>query len=411
MLLRRVRPSRYLASLMFSWGIINMAMGFVRSYAGLVALRFCLGAFEAGVMPGIVYITSMYYKRHEFQLRMSFFFTSTLVGGAFGGVRRPPPPTHTARPLMVTQLLAYAIAHLGGRAGYGGWRWIFIIEGALTAFVALLSVFAMVDWPEQGRFLNAAERALLRRRLAADGGAERARMDRLDGQAYRLILTDWKIWLGSLVYMGIGTTGYATTFFMPTVLLEFGWAAEAAQVHTIPVYAASAAAMLAVAWASDRLRHRYGFILAGCVTATAGYGLLLLGHQGGLGRGAKYGAVFLVALGGHASTPLALAWLANNVAGHWKRAFAAAIQVTLGNVAGIVAAAVFLPAEAPTYTTGYATALAMLWLGAAAASLLVAGLVTENRRRDRGARDYRLARPADRLNNMGDHHPSFRFTT
>lgn len=89
MIIRKVRPSWYLATLMFCWGIINMCMGFVKSYEALVALRFLLGTFEAGVLPGVIYLTSMYYKRHEFQTRMSFFFCSTLVGGAFGGVRIP----------------------------------------------------------------------------------------------------------------------------------------------------------------------------------------------------------------------------------------------------------------------------------------------------------------------------------
>lgn len=86
MVIRHTRPSLYLGSLMFCWGIINMCMGFVKSYETLVVLRLLLGAFEAGVLPGIIYLTSMYYKRHEFQTRMSFFFSSTLVGGAFGGV-------------------------------------------------------------------------------------------------------------------------------------------------------------------------------------------------------------------------------------------------------------------------------------------------------------------------------------
>lgn len=86
MVFRKLNPAYYLSFLMFSWSIINMCMGFVTSYEGLVVLRFFLGAFEAGVMPGIVYLTSMYYKRHEFQTRMSFFFCSTVIGGAFGGV-------------------------------------------------------------------------------------------------------------------------------------------------------------------------------------------------------------------------------------------------------------------------------------------------------------------------------------
>ncbi len=71
---------------MFFWGIVNMSMGFVKTYAQLVVLRFLLGTLEAGVIPGIVYLTSMYYKRHDFQVRMSSFFCSVVVAGAFGGV-------------------------------------------------------------------------------------------------------------------------------------------------------------------------------------------------------------------------------------------------------------------------------------------------------------------------------------
>ncbi|KAI1632547.1 major facilitator superfamily domain-containing protein [Biscogniauxia mediterranea] len=389
MVIKKVRPSIYLSSLMAAWGLVNMCMGFVQSYAGLVALRFFLGVLEAGVMPGIIYLTSMYYKRHEFQKRMSFFFCSTVVAGAFGG------------------LLAYAIAHLGGRGGIAAWRWIFIIEGAATIVISVASAFLIVDWPEQCRFLSGAEKALLRLRLAADG-TEAARMDTLDRYAWARILGDWKIWLGALVYMGVGITGYSVTFFMPTILLEFGWDAADAQVHTIPVYAASAVAMLLVAWLSDRLRHRYGFLMLGCVVSTAGYVVLLA--QDGVGRDAKYAAVFLVSMGGFACTPMALAWLANNVSGHWKRAFASGIQITVGNVAGLLASNIFLRSEAPRYPTGYGVAIGMTWLGALAATALFVGLLLENRKRDTGKRDDRLARPREELENMGDYHPSFRFT-
>ncbi|KAK6866361.1 major facilitator superfamily domain-containing protein [Apiospora arundinis] len=389
MIIRKVRPSWYLSGLMACWGIINMCMGFVNSYQGLVVLRFFLGAFEAGVMPGIIYLTSMYYKRHEFQKRMSFFFCSTLMGGAFGG------------------LLAYAIANLGGSHGLAAWRWIYIIEGAITAGLAIFSSFLIVDWPEQCTFLTASEKNLLRRRLA-DDGADKARMDTLNAKAYRLILRDWKIWLGSLVYMGIGVTGYATTFFMPTILLEFGWKAADAQVRTIPVYVVSAAGMLIVAWVSDKLQHRSGFILGGCGVSTIGYAMLLC--QGGLNRDAKFAAVFLISLGGYVATPMALAWLANNLSGHWKRAFGSSTQVMLGNIAGIVASNIFLQSESPRYPTGYGVALGMTWLGALATAALAAGLWLENRTRDRGGRDDRLLLPEDEVNNLGDDHPSFRFT-
>ncbi|KAI1321109.1 MFS general substrate transporter [Xylariaceae sp. FL0255] len=397
MIIKKVRPSYYLSGLMFTWGIVNMSMGFVQTYGQLVALRFLLGALEAGVLPGIIYLTSMYYRHHDFQLRISSYFVSVVVAGAFGG------------------LLAYAIANLGGVRGLSAWRWIFIIEGAFTAIISALAVFLIVDWPHQCRFLSPSEKVLLATLLAQDKGAETARMDILNRYAYKRIFTDVKIWLGALVYLGVGITGYSLTFFLPTILVEFGWTAQEAQVHTIPVYAVTAVVMVLVAWLSDRLRHRYGFILFGCLLATIGYAILVHLSRGGSeavnrSRNTLYGAIFITSIGGYICTPMALAWLANNIAGHWKRAFGSGIQVSLGNIVGIVASNIFLDSEAPRYPTGYGTAIAFTWIGGLAATVLFLVLKRENKLRDAGRRDERLNAPRDELENMGDYHPSFRFT-
>jgi MFS family permease len=207
--------------------------------------------------------------------------------------------------------------------------------------------------------------------------------------------------------MGIGTTGYAITYFMPTVLLEFHWTAQSAQVHTIPVYAVAFVGMLTIAWLSDRFRHRFGFILVGVVIAAAGYIMML--DQSGLSSNAKYAGVFLITLGGYSSTPIALTWLANNMSGRWKRSFGASIQVMLGNIAGIIASNIFLANESPKYPTGYGTAFGMLWMGTIASVILFFLLRRENRKRAAGERDSRLSRPKEEVDNMGDYHPSFRF--
>ncbi|GJN81309.1 major facilitator superfamily protein [Purpureocillium lilacinum] len=388
MIIKKVRPSLYISGLMFIWGIINMCMGFVHSYAALVALRVLLGAFEAGVLPGIVYVTSMYYKRHEYQKRMSFFFCSTVVAGAFGG------------------LLAYAIAGLG-RPGMAAWRWIFIIEGAITSALAIILSFVIIDWPEQTRYLNAEEKELLRRRMAADVG-DVCRMDTLNKFAFRRILRDYKIWLAAFIYMGVSVAGLSGTFFLPTILLEFNWKAEEAQIRTIPVYVFAAGMMLIGAWASDRLKHRFGFIFGGACLSTIGYAMLLA--QEGKSRDYKFAAVFLVFGGAYMITPMCLAWLQNNLSGHWKRSFGASSQVMIGNLAGIIGAFIFIKEEKPLYKTGYGVAVGMMWFGAICATIMAALMWRENRKREKGERDDRLSLPEEDRLNMGDWHPSFRFT-
>lgn len=107
---------------MFFFGLVTILQGLVRNYSGLLATRkhwplllnfpssdsakgFFLGVFETGMFPGCFYLIGMWYRRHEAQRRYSFFFSSTTLAGAFGG------------------LLASAIGKMDGVRGYKGWRW------------------------------------------------------------------------------------------------------------------------------------------------------------------------------------------------------------------------------------------------------------------------------------------------
>lgn len=94
----------------------------------------------------------MWYRRDEAQKRFSFFFNSTTLAGAFGG------------------LLAYGIGQMAGLRGYSGWRWVFIIEGCLTSAIAISFFFLISDFPEDVKWLNDEEREFLRAKLAKDVG-------------------------------------------------------------------------------------------------------------------------------------------------------------------------------------------------------------------------------------------------
>ena len=108
---------------MFGFGLVTICQGLVQNYGGLITTRFFLGVFESGMFPGSFYLIGMWYKRHEAQKRYTFFFASTTLAGAFGG------------------LLASAIGKMDGMKGYSGWRWIFILEGVLTCVVSFAWFF------------------------------------------------------------------------------------------------------------------------------------------------------------------------------------------------------------------------------------------------------------------------------
>jgi sugar phosphate permease len=52
LVLKKLRPSRWLPVLMVIWGIIMTLTGLVNSYGSLIACRLLLGAAESGVFPG-----------------------------------------------------------------------------------------------------------------------------------------------------------------------------------------------------------------------------------------------------------------------------------------------------------------------------------------------------------------------
>ncbi|KAM0268090.1 hypothetical protein ACHAQH_010039, partial [Verticillium albo-atrum] len=125
----------------------NIAMN---SYEGLLAARAVLGLAEGGLFPGIAYFITMWYRRHECDLRLAIFFSAATLAGAFGG------------------LLARGILEMGGVAGLAGWRWLFILEGIATVLVACIAVKVIQDYPEKARFLPESERKVVLDRLQRD---------------------------------------------------------------------------------------------------------------------------------------------------------------------------------------------------------------------------------------------------
>lgn len=139
-LMKRFTPHVWLSSCILGFGIVMLCQGFLQNYSGLLATRFFLGLFEAGIFPGSFYLISFWYKREESQKRFTVYFCSVIIASAFGG------------------LLASVIARMDGIQGRSDWRWIFILEGALTILVAIVAFFYVSDFPDEAKWLSKTEK-------------------------------------------------------------------------------------------------------------------------------------------------------------------------------------------------------------------------------------------------------------
>lgn len=183
-ILKKMKPRIWLSLCMFGFGLVTMVQGFVTNYAGLLTTRFFLGVFETGMFPGAFYLIGMWYRRSEAQKRYSFFFGSTTLAGAFGG------------------LLASAIGKMDGLRGYRGWRWIFILEGLLTVLVSFAFFFLLPNFPEEVKWLTEDERKYVKARLQIDQGKS-ARERPITGRDVVNVFRDPKIVVGGFMYFGL----------------------------------------------------------------------------------------------------------------------------------------------------------------------------------------------------------------
>ncbi|KAL1963465.1 hypothetical protein VTN77DRAFT_8366 [Rasamsonia byssochlamydoides] len=356
--LKITSPRIWLPTLMLVWGVVATLMALSTSFGGLLAARFFLGATEAGVFPGAIFYLSMWYGRRALVRRVTLFFTSTSLAGAFGGI------------------LAYGIGHMSGVAGKHGWFWIFAIEGLGTVVVAAISYFLIQEFPSKAKFLSTRERAVLKALLAEDNDA--LRDEPWSWAEAARTFRDPKVYLYMFAWMGQALPLYTVTLFLPTIIANLGYTAADAQLLTVPPYAVATVIAIAVALLSERYNIRAPFIVGSCVVAILGYILLL----SDLRTGVQYLGTFFATAGIFPASALVFTWVSSNVSGQVKRCVATAIQISLGDIGAVVGCQLYRPTQVPRYPLGHGMALGFVALSLVTSLLLWDMLVKENRRRD-----------------------------
>ncbi|GJE84711.1 MFS general substrate transporter [Phanerochaete sordida] len=385
-LMKRFKPHVWLSGCMFFFGLTTCLQGLTQNYSGLIATRFFLGMFESGMFPGCFYLLAMWYKRSESQKRYSFFFSSTTLAGAFGG------------------LLATAIGKMDGMRGYKGWRWVFILEGLLTCVVGLLFYFLISDFPEEAKWLSPEEKEFVKARLQEDVGHSQRHEPLKPKQVFK-ILSEWKIILGGFMYFGLIVPAYGYAYFAPAIIQSLGHSAVRTQLLSVPPWACAFGLAMTLAIISDKIGHRFLFTIIPSAISLAGFSILFHVHNN---SNLQYAALFLAAAGAYASMPVIVCWYATNLAGHRRRAVGTGWQVGFGNIGGIIAAYSFLSKDAPKYSTGYSICISFVCLSMVACTAYFLHMSWLNRKRDR-EQDNGPHLSWEEKQELGDLNPDYRY--
>jgi MFS family permease len=327
--IRYLGPRNHLAGITLAWGVVMIGMGFVKNFGQLAALRVILGILEAGFFPGSVYLLSTWYSRYDMHKRYSVFYFIGSMASALAGI------------------LAFGLSQMKGLQGLNGWRWIFIIEGVLTCVIAIMGYFLLVGFPDDKhrnwRFLNDRETELIIARVNKDRGD--AHTEKFNLKKFLGAASDMKIWGFAWIFGMTTTVTYALAFFLPLILRNgMGFSVGAAQCLVAPPYFCAGLLMYATAWAGDKYHIRGPIIIFNSVLAIIG--IPLIGWVENVG--VRYFGVFLICMGANSNIPASMAYQANNIRGHWKRAFCSATLVGAGGVGGVIGSLVFREQDAKT---------------------------------------------------------------
>jgi ACS family tartrate transporter-like MFS transporter len=198
--LERVGARKWIARIMFTWGLISGGMAFATGEWSFFSLRVLLGIAEAGFFPGIIFYLTLWFPA-VYRARIIGYFMaaiplSTVIGAPISGL----------------------LLNMHGLAGLKGWQWLFLIEAIPALLLSVVVFFYLTDRPAGATWLAPDEREWLVARL----DQERRQRESVRHYSVAEALLNFKVLALSLVYFGAVATNYGLSFFLPQIIKAFG---------------------------------------------------------------------------------------------------------------------------------------------------------------------------------------------
>jgi len=250
LVLARLGARLWIARIMITWGLISVAMLFVRNATAFYTLRFLLGVAEAGFLPGIIYYLTYWFPRPARARAVSWFMAaiplSIVIGGPVAGV----------------------LLEMNGLLGLAGWQWLFLLEGAPAVILGVVILFYLTDKPEQAKWLAPEERAWLSEVIRTEHAQAKTR----HGIDLRRALLHPTVWALAFIMFACQCGSYGLTYWVPQIVKSVSGLSDlqVGLLSAIP-YLAATAGMIFIGWNSDRTGERFLHIAVPCVIAAIGF--------------------------------------------------------------------------------------------------------------------------------------------
>ncbi|KAF1851292.1 MFS transporter-like protein [Cucurbitaria berberidis CBS 394.84] len=356
MLITRIKPGIYMSAWMAIWAVVSACTALVQSFGGLVACRFFLGITE--FYPGATYMLSIFYTRKEVATRIAMLYCAQILATGFSGL-----------------IAAGVFAGMDGVRGIAGWRWLFIVEGAVTGLVAIFGFFLLPNTPLTTSWLKPQEREMAHARMERDRiGDSLEQVSMMEG--LRQACRDKRTWLFCFM-QNFHLSACSFNSFFPTVVKTLGFNRTITLVLTCPPFIMAGAAGILTGWSSGRMHERTWHITGGLLVAIVGFVIA----ASTLNTAGRYIACFIFPIGAYSVNSVIIGW-ASSTLGQTKEKKAVVLAMTnVGGQIGYIYGAYLWPDyDEPRYGIGFGASAAFALCSIACAWVIRTMLIMENQR-------------------------------
>ncbi len=281
LMLERFGARLTLTRIMTLWGAISASMAFVSTPTQFYALRFLLGAAEAGFFPGVILYLSYWFPAAERGRITALFAMGAPIAGIVGGP------------------ISGWLMSLDGMNGLRGWQILFIYEGLPSILLALAYFLLVDDSPRNATWLSDDDKASIARNLSTNKAPPKLSIRAKLAQVARIP----RVYILALAYFSVQGGTQAVALWTPTLVRKFGVALTSTGALSALPFAAAVAAMYTLGRSSDRSMERRWHFFGAMLAAALSFACLSLA-SGSLAAT----LTLLMIAGGGAFASLSLFW-------------------------------------------------------------------------------------------------------
>ncbi|KAK5069167.1 hypothetical protein LTR64_008681 [Lithohypha guttulata] len=371
LLITRVRPSVYLSFCCLAWSLVSACHAIIHDYPSYTLVRVFLGIAEAPFFVGAVHVMSSWYTRRELALRNSFILGAIILTLTF-----------------ISPLSGGILQALGGKNGWAGWRWLYLLYGVCGFAPAIAGFCLLPDYPGSKRrrwWLTEQEQVVAQRRIKEDRVNEREVERKKLATGLVDALKDKRTWIFVMMLMARKSLEGLYIYLTPITLAitKQLFPNSSIDMKTLSLIIGSPPALLAAilalffAYTSDRYSERTFHLAVPLVFALIG----TITSAASLNPVARYVSSYLYLAGHVAGTALLWSWVPGVIQETpEKKACGIAIVNVLGGLGGLWSPFLFRGRDMPRYPLAFAVISGFIVVDIACCFVMRSVLKKQNQR-------------------------------